>query len=192
MKRKRLLLAGIGLLLLFALWTVLIQCVDVQAIGPGDTKVGFAALNAWFHRLTGVNLTLYTVTDWLGLVPVFICGCFGILGLRQWILRKKLFQVDSDILLLGVYYLTVILGYLFFEMVPISCRFYRYKAAVCRNHLLRNPGDKNLAADQGEKCDLTDLPRIRPPRRRGSCPEQIPAGKRQEIIGTDHLVKFEE
>ena len=122
MKRKRLLLAGIGLLLLFALWTVLIQCVDVQAIGPGDTKVGFAALNAWFHRLTGVNLTLYTVTDWLGLVPVFICGCFGILGLRQWIQRKKLFQVDSDILLLGVYYLTVILGYLFFEMVPINYR----------------------------------------------------------------------
>ena len=67
-------------------------------------------------------MTLYTVTDWLGLVPIFICGCFGIVGLRQWILRKKFLQVDSDILLLGAYYLLVIAGYLIFEMVPINYR----------------------------------------------------------------------
>ena len=122
MKRKKQLWTGIGLLLLFVLWTTLIQCVDVQSIGPKGTKVGFASWNAWFHHLTGVNLTLYEVTDWLGLVPIFICGCFGIIGLRQWIRRKKLFRVDADILLLGVYYLLVIAGYLFFEMVPINYR----------------------------------------------------------------------
>ena len=122
MKWKRRLWAGIGLLLLFVLWTVLIQCVDVQAVGPKGTKVGFAAWNVRFHQLTGVNMTLYTVTDWLGLVPIFICGCFGIVGLRQWILRKKFLQVDSDILLLGAYYLLVIAGYLIFEMVPINYR----------------------------------------------------------------------
>ena len=122
MKRKRLLWTGIGLLLLFALWTVLIQCVDVQAAGPRDTKVGFAAWNIWFHHLTGVNMALYTVTDWLGLVPIAVCGCFGILGLCQWIRRKKLLRVDADILLLGIYYLLVIAGYLLFEMVPINYR----------------------------------------------------------------------
>ena len=47
-------------------------------------------------------MTLYTVTDWLGLVPVFICGCFGVIGLCQWIRRKRLFRVDTDILLLGI------------------------------------------------------------------------------------------
>jgi len=122
MKRKRLLWAGAGLLMVFVLWTVLIQCVDIQAVGPKDTQVGFAAWNVWFHRRTGVNMTLYTVTDWLGLVPVFICACFGMIGLCQWILRKKLLAVDSDILLLGIYYLFVISGYLLFEMVPVNYR----------------------------------------------------------------------
>ncbi len=119
---KRKLWTGTGLLLLFVLWTVLIRYVDVQAVGPEGTKVGFASLNARFHRLTGVNMTLYMVTDWLGLVPVFICGCFGLIGLRQWILRKKISRVDPDILLLGGCYLLVIAGYLFFEMVPVNYR----------------------------------------------------------------------
>ena len=122
MKWKKQLRAGIGLLLFFILWTELIQYVDVQIAGPKDTKVGFASWNVWFHHQTGVNMTLYTWTDWLGLVPILICGCFGVLGLRQWIRRKKLFQVDADILLLGFYYLLVIAGYLFFEMVPVNYR----------------------------------------------------------------------
>ena len=122
MKWKRQVWTGAGLLVLFVLWTVLIRTVDVRAIGPEGSKVGFAAWNAWFHQLTGVHMTLYTVTDWLGLVPILICGCFGILGLYQWIRRKRLFQVDPDILLLGVYYLLVIAGYLVFEMVPVDYR----------------------------------------------------------------------
>ncbi len=122
MKRKKLLWTGMGSLLLFVLWTVLIQCVDVQPVGPRNTEVGFASWNVWFHHLTGVNMTLYTVTDWLGLVPIFICGCFGIIGLIQWIRRKKLLRVDSDILLLGVYYLLVIAAYLLFEMIPFNYR----------------------------------------------------------------------
>ena len=116
------LLTGAGLLLLFALWTMLIQCVDVQAVGPRNTKVGFAAWNVRFHHLTGVNRTLYTVTDWLGLVPILICGCFGMAGLNQWIRRKRFLRVDPDILLLGAYYLLVIAGYLLFEMVPVNYR----------------------------------------------------------------------
>lgn len=122
MKWKKTLWTGVGLLLAFVLWTVLIRCVDVQAVGPKDTKVGFASWNAWFHHLTGVNMTLYTVTDWLGLVPIFICGCFGIIGLCQWIRRKHLFRVDPDILILGVYYLLVIAAYLVFEMLPVNYR----------------------------------------------------------------------
>lgn len=91
MKRKKLLWTGIALMLLFILWTVLIRCVDVQPVGPEGTKVGFAAWNVRLHDLTGVHMFLYTITDWLGLVPIFICGCFGIIGLCQWIQRKKLF-----------------------------------------------------------------------------------------------------
>ena len=124
MKRseKTTLLTGIGFLTAFLLWTVLIQLVDVQPAGPNGTGVGFAAFNLWFHRLTGVHMTLYSITDWLGLVPVLVCLCFGALGAMQLIRRRSLLRVDPDILLLGLYYLLVIFAYLFFEMVPINYR----------------------------------------------------------------------
>ena len=114
--------AGLALIVVFAVWTVLIQRVDVQPVGQKGTNVGFAAANTRFHELTGVHMWLYTVTDWLGLVPIAVCIGFGILGLVQLIRRKSLMKVDADILLLGVYYVLVILGYLLFEMVPINYR----------------------------------------------------------------------
>ena len=113
---------GALLLLAFLLWTILIQTVDVRSVGPNGSAVGFAAFNRWFHALTGVHMGLYTVTDWLGLVPIFICMGFGALGLVQLIRRRSLLKVDADILLLGVYYIVVILGYLIFEMIPINYR----------------------------------------------------------------------
>ena len=122
MREKRNLLTGIVLIGAFALWTVLIQYVDVQTVGQNGTKIGFAAFNVWFHQLTGVHMTLYTITDWLGLVPIFICLCFGVMGLVQLIKRRSLLRVDADILLLGVYYVLVIACYLIFEMIPINYR----------------------------------------------------------------------
>ena len=120
--RRRDLLTGIVLLAAFALWTALIQQIDVQNAGPNGTAIGFAAFNVWFHRLTGVHWVLYTITDWLGLVPIIICMGFGMLGLVQLITRRSILRVDLDILLLGAYYFLVIGGYLLFEMVPINYR----------------------------------------------------------------------
>ena len=113
---------GIGFLIVFLLWTALIRCVDVQAVGPRGTRVGFTAFNLWFHHLTGVHMTIYTITDWLGLVPIVICLCFGAVGLIQMVRRRSLRRVDPDIVLLGLYYILVILAYLVFEMVPINYR----------------------------------------------------------------------
>ena len=113
---------GLALLAAFIGWTILIQTVDVQAIGPNGTAVGFAAFNGWFHQWTGVHMTVYTVTDWLGLVPIAICLCFGGIGFFQLLKRKSLFRVDSDLILLGVYYILVIAGYLIFESIPINYR----------------------------------------------------------------------
>ncbi len=122
MEGKRNLHKGIGFLSAFVLWTVLIQLIDVQAAGPKGTRIGFAAFNVWFHQLTGVHMTVYAITDWLGLVPIFICLCFGGLGFLQLIRRRSLKRVDKDILLLGAYYLLVISAYLLFEMIPINYR----------------------------------------------------------------------
>ena len=116
------LITGVLMLILFAVWTVLIQTVDVQAVGQNGTDIGFASLNTWFHKMTGVHMWVYTVTDWLGLVPIFICIIFGAVGLVQLIKRRSLLKVDKDIILLGIYYNLVIFGYLIFEMIPINYR----------------------------------------------------------------------
>lgn len=121
-KSKRELGTGVGLLVMFLIWTLLIQIVDVQKAGPEGTDVGFANINVWFHQMTGVHMKLYVLTDWMGLIPVFVCLGFGILGLVQWIRRRRIRAVDFDILLLGFYYVFVILAYFIFEMVPINFR----------------------------------------------------------------------
>ena len=122
MKKNQNLLAGILLLVGFAVWTFLIQAVDVQPIGPNGSSVGFAALNGWFHQLTGVHWMLYTLTDWLGLVPICVCLIFAGAGFVQLVQRRSIFKVDLDIIMLGAYYVLVIFGYLLFEMMPINYR----------------------------------------------------------------------
>ena len=119
---KKQLITGVSFMLVFVIWTWLIQKVDVQPVGQKGTDVGVAAFNCWFHKFTGVHMGLYTITDWLGLVPVFVCIVFGGIGLWQLIKRKNLFKVDTDLIYLGIYYVIVIFGYLFFEMCPINYR----------------------------------------------------------------------
>lgn len=119
---KKLLILGIALLGMFVIWTGLIQCVDVQPAGANGTEIGFATFNCWFHRMTGVHMVIYTITDWLGLVPIFVCITFGGVGFVQLIKRKSLFKVDRNLVFLGFYYVVVIFCYLIFEMISINYR----------------------------------------------------------------------
>lgn len=122
MKTKKNVRITLTAFIAFVLWTVAITKIDLQAIGPRGTVVGFATLNDAFHKMTGVHLWLYEVTDWLGLVAiVFVLG-FGVLGLIQLIRRRNLFKVDSDIIILGVFYILVIIGYVVFEEFAINYR----------------------------------------------------------------------
>ena len=121
-KAKKLLLTGSTLMAAFAIWTALIQFVDVQAVGQHETTIGFSTFNTWFHKFTGVHMKLYIITDWLGLIPIFVCIIFGGIGFVQLIKRKSLFKVDLDILFLGIYYMIVIFAYLLFELFPINYR----------------------------------------------------------------------
>ena len=113
---------GVGFLASFVIWTLLIIFVDVRAIGPNGSSVGFAALNGFFHSLTGANMTLYTITDWLGLVPIGVAFAFAVFGLVQWIKRKSFIKVDRDILVLGAFYIAVMSVYALFEFVVVNYR----------------------------------------------------------------------
>lgn len=122
MKKTRIVSTGCGFLAAFLLWTTAVCLVDVQAIGPKGSEVGFAGLNGWFHALTGVHMTLYTITDWMGLIPLAVAMGFGLLGLVQWIKRKSLRKVDGSILLLGGFYLAVLAVFLLFEAFVVNYR----------------------------------------------------------------------
>lgn len=114
----------------FLLWTAAIQLIDVQAIGPLGSTVGFASLNRFIHNLTGVRMSLYIITDWLGLVPFgFVIG-FAVLGLVQWIKRKHFLKVDYNILVLGGFYILVLAAYMLFEVYAVN-----YRPVLINNHL---------------------------------------------------------
>lgn len=120
--KKRNFCIALGLLAAFALWTIAIRFIDVQPIGPQGSTVGFATLNSIIHTRTGVHMQLYTITDWLGLVPVAFGFGFALLGLAQWIKRKSLLKVDRSILILGGFYIATMAAYLVFESFVINYR----------------------------------------------------------------------
>jgi len=121
-ERRKMLCIAVCMFAAFLLWTIAICLVEVEAIGPQGSTVGFATLNKFVHNLTGVHMQLYVITDWLGLVPlIFVIG-FALLGLVQWIQRKHIGQVDRSILALGGFYVVVMAAYIFFEHVVVNYR----------------------------------------------------------------------
>ena len=121
-QNKKLYYMALALLAAFALWTAALCRLDVQPVGPENSKVGFAALNCFIHQCTGVHLALYRVTDRLMLVPLGIALGFAVLGVVQWIKRRSLKKVDFSILALGGFYIAVLAAYVFFEWCPVNYR----------------------------------------------------------------------
>ncbi len=113
---------GAAFLAAFLIWTAAVSFIDVQPVGPLESVVGFAGVNSAFHRLTGVNMWIYDITDILSVIPLAIAAGFGLLGLVQLIKRKSLFKVDMDIIILGVFYAVVIGFFLFFQIFVINYR----------------------------------------------------------------------
>lgn len=75
-------------------------------------------------------MVLYTITDWLGLVPLcFVLG-FALLGLVQLIQRKRIVKVDYSLLVLGGFYILVMAAYLLFEVFVIN-----YRPELINGHL---------------------------------------------------------
>ncbi len=121
MKHRKLLTAGIGLLLTVIL-IALVRLVDVAPIGADGTSIGLSHLNQFVFDLFGVNMLWYNITDWLGVAAVLTGFVFAVTGLVQLIKRRSLLKVDREILALGGLYIVVIGLYLFFENVIINYR----------------------------------------------------------------------
>lgn len=120
-RRKDIFVCG-GLFAVAIIYTILVKYIDVQAIGPKDSLVGFATINKFIFNLTGVNMVWYSITDWLGFVPLIIAFIYAMIGLVQMIKRKNILKVDKEILGLGVFYIIVIGLYILFETYIINYR----------------------------------------------------------------------
>ena len=106
------------LLMLFFLLVFLLVQVDVQPIGPEGSSVGLATVNGLLHQLIGTHLVWYVITDWLGVAALLTAFGFAAAGVLQLIKRK----VDASLLILGAFYLLVIVLYLFFEAAVVNYR----------------------------------------------------------------------
>ena len=124
MKKKNYkdLYVSLFMLTAFILWTIAVSFVDVKAIGPEGSSVGFATVNSAVRNFIGVHMSLYHITDWLSLVPIFVAMGFAVLGLVQWIKRKKISKVDYSIFVLGGFYIVVFSVYILFEFVTVNYR----------------------------------------------------------------------
>lgn len=121
MKNRKNILICILLVLLSIIYTILVKYVDTSIIGPNGSIVGFSSLNSFVFNLTGNNMTLYKITEILGIIPILIALMYAVIGLIQVIDRKSL-KVDKELIALGILYVVVILIYVFFEKCIINYR----------------------------------------------------------------------
>ena len=122
MKNKKLLLISGALCILFIIYTIMVKYVDVAAIGPNNSEVGFQLLNKKFHEIFYYNDTWYIITKYLGIIPFLYVAFYGLQGLLQLIKYKSIKKIDKKLIFLGIFYVLMIAFYLLFEKVVINYR----------------------------------------------------------------------
>ena len=117
-KTKKLFFWGACLLAGFVVFTLLLTVMDKRPVGPEGSYVGFATINDWFHRLTGVHRFWYTFTKILGYLAILTAAGFAALTGVQFVRRgMDLRKVDQKLLLLMALYAATFVCYVLFEIV---------------------------------------------------------------------------
>ena len=107
---------------MFIVFTVLVCKLDVKAIGPQGSSVGFAALNGAFAKLFPYSGTFYKISKLLGYLAILVCAFFAAMGVLEFIRKKSLGGVSNGILLLGALYVCLIVFYILFAKVTVNYR----------------------------------------------------------------------
>ncbi len=113
---------GVIWLAVFIVFTLLVKVIDVKAIGPEETKVGFAALNGFVFKTIGQHEFFEKLTKILGYIALLAAAGFAAVGVLQFLKTKSLKEVDGEIIILGVFYVVVMLAYVFFELCVVNYR----------------------------------------------------------------------
>ena len=113
---------------LFVLFTITVKVVDVQAIGPLASKIGFAKLNSAVYNYVqnhvshNLQVLCYNFSNGAGILAILTAGFFAVFGLLQLIRRRSLVKVDKEIIALGVSYAVTIVLYVLFEKIAVNYR----------------------------------------------------------------------
>ena len=121
MKRRNLIIS-ILLLMFSIIFIVLLKTVDIKCNAVNNSCIGFATVNQFMFNKIGVNMVWYTITDWLGIIPILMSMVYALVGLKQLIKRKSIKKVDNEIIILGIFYIIVISIYILFEKYIINYR----------------------------------------------------------------------
>ena len=120
-KKRNFIISGV-LTLVAILFTILVKFIDVKAVGASGSDIGFATINKFIFDLIGTNDLFYTITKYLGYVPLLLVMFYGLVGLKQLVKEKNIRKVDKEILILGGFYVVVAVLYVFFEKCIINYR----------------------------------------------------------------------
>ena len=99
-----------------------VKVVDVQAVGPENSNIGFATINRAVFIFFGDNPFWYNVTEVTGILALLVAAAFGLLGVAQLVTKKSITKVDTDIIILGGFYVLVMIFYVLFEVFIINYR----------------------------------------------------------------------
>lgn len=130
MERRTKIFLAVLLYVLFLTLVVLLRTVDVQPIGPQETSIGLASLNASAALMTGVGgeggtgvrYEWYKLTEYLGYFAILVALCIALLGFVQLIRRRSLRRMDRELIAIALLYIVTAVIYVFFEKVIINYR----------------------------------------------------------------------
>ena len=119
---KKYIIFSILMLIVAIVYTILIKYVDVSAIGPQDSSVGFSYLNGEVHNIFGYNETFYKISKYLGYVPFLMVIYYLILGIKDFITNRDIRKIDKKLIVLYGFYAVVVMVYILFEVFAINYR----------------------------------------------------------------------
>ena len=122
LQMKKKILVAAAALALFVLLVVCVKTVDVKEVEATGKTIGLAWLNTGFHKLTGVKMGWYKLTQITGLIALAAVAAFAVLGLIQLIRRRSLKKVDPELLTLGGLFIATGLMYVLFELIKVNYR----------------------------------------------------------------------
>ena len=122
MKNRNYMISACASLVLFILMIVLLKNVDVQAIGPEGSSVGFAGLNGFVHESIGESSLWYNISKVCGILTIAVMCLFAAIGAWQLYQGKSLQAVDRRILAMGCVYVLLIILYIAFTKIAVNYR----------------------------------------------------------------------